>query len=255
MAIISCPNCGNSISSESINCIHCGDALNPMPAEGSQQSNGKKLPSNAGSSASGFGKEFTQFYSGDFKRLFKTFFTNPIDGIRSIFTKNDDASQKTSIILFVSVFIFYIVGFYFLAGDGRSYLTASVFMKIGLLPILLMLIISVLSFVIKSISGTANFKHELLTGAICGIPLGLLIIAMFIIKLFADKDLYRLMSNASDIGVVGVLILLYILLMLINVFQQSLKASGTKDGASWYLSPIAILLSLYLSYQMATNMF
>jgi hypothetical protein len=253
MAIIACPNCGKSISSESINCIHCSSPIAHTHNVENQQNQGSPAPNqNANQSNESFSQDFTKFYKGDFKEIFSTFFTNPIDGIRGIFANTNANSQKTSLILYVSAFIFYFILSYLFDSNIREYAPFSVFIKIAFLPVIIMFIISTLSFIIKSIFGKADFKNELLTGGICAIPLGLFIAALFILKIFAgDKIMSSLTSfsasNFQDLGLVFVLILLYILLMLINVFQQSLKASGTKDGASWYLSPISILLALYVS--------
>ncbi len=51
------------------------------------------------------------------------------------------------------------------------------------------------------------------------------------------------------------MLLFYILLMLINVLQPSLKASGTNDATFWHLSPITILSPTYLTNQISINLF
>ena len=48
-------------------------------------------------------------------------------------------------------------------------------------------------------------------------------------------------------GFIVILVVLYILLAMINIFQQSLKSSGTNDAMAWYLSPISIIMSFYLT--------
>ncbi len=119
--------------------------------------------------------EVKNFYSADFKALFVTFFKDPFDGILSTFRISSEKSFIHSMILYGSVFVLYILGALILAGEMREYMTFGSFLSIGLIPVLIMLFISVLSFVIKSIAGRANFRSELLTGALCGIPLGLII--------------------------------------------------------------------------------
>jgi len=254
MAIIACPNCGKSISSESVNCIHCSSPVSPINQNLATPQNQHQVDSNQHSNQSkdSFSQDFTTFYKGDFKEILSTFFKNPIDGIRGIFININQNSQKTSLILYISVFLFYFIISYLFDSSLRDYAPFSLFIKIAFLPILIMLIISTLSFVIKSIFGKADFKNELLTGGICGIPLALFLASLFVLKILSGNEIMSSVtsfsaSNLEKSGMVFVLILLYILLMLINVFQQSLKASGTKDGASWYLSPISILLALYVS--------
>ena len=264
MAIIACPNCGKSISSESVNCIHCSSpvtTINQNQNLATPQNQQQQVDPNQYSNHSkdSFSQDFTTFYKGDFKEILSTFFSNPIDGIRGIFININQNSQKTSLILYISVFLFYFIISYLFDSNIREYAPFSVFIKIAFLPVLIMLTISTFSFVIKSIFGKGDFKKELLTGGICAIPLALFLASLFILKIFSgDKIMSSITSfsanNFQELGMIFVLILLYILLMLINVFQQSLKASGTKDGASWYLSPISILLALYVSIKIYYEM-
>jgi len=72
--------------------------------------------------------------------------------------------------------------------------------------------------------------------------------------MLADEDnIMRIIKYPEGLGVTGFLFLLYFHLMLINIVQQSLKASGTKDALAWYLSPLLILASIYLTYQITVN--
>jgi len=200
--------------------------------------------------------EVKNFYKGDFKEIFVTIFKNPIDGIYSIFEKPSNKAYTQSLILFFSIFILYLVGGYIIVGEARQYLEFSNFIKISLIPVILMGLITVISFGLKSISGKPNFKAELLTGGLCGVPLGILMPLLFMIKLFTSIDnIMSIFSNPAQAGIIGGLILFYILLMLINILQQSLKASGTKDALAWYLSPTSILLAIYLTSAVAKNLF
>lgn len=201
-------------------------------------------------------EEVKNFYKGDFKEIFVTFLSNPIDGIYSIFKNPSPKAYIHSIILFASVLILYLVGGYLLAGENRRYIEFATFFKISLIPVIMMFIITFLSFIIKSSSGKANFKNELLTGGFCGIPLGLLIPVFITVKLITSEDnIWRLVQNPISGGTVGLILLFYILLMLINIFQQSLKASGTKDSTAWYLSPVSILLAIYVTYKISSSLF
>ena len=198
------------------------------------------------------GDEVKQFYKGDFKNIFTTVFTNPIQGIYELLEKPSEKAYKQSLILFASIFFLYLVGSYIIVGEARKYMEFSNFIKISIVPVIMMFVITCLSFVIKSLSGKPNFKNELLTGGICGIPLGLLIPIFLVIKIMAsERDLMRLINNPMGAGVFATMIFFYLILMLINVFQQSLKSSGTKDAMAWYLSPAAILLAFYVTFKIS----
>jgi hypothetical protein len=201
------------------------------------------------------GDEVKQFYKGDFKNIFTTVFTNPIQGIYELLEKPSEKAYKQSLILFASIFFLYLVGSYIIVGEARKYMEFSNFIKISIVPVIMMFVITCLSFVIKSLSGKPNFKNELLTGGICGIPLGLLIPIFLVIKIMAsERDLMRLINNPMGAGVFATMIFFYLILMLINVFQQSLKSSGTKDAMAWYLSPAAILLAFYVTFKISKGL-
>lgn len=194
--------------------------------------------------------EIKNFYKGDFMEILTLFFKKPTDGVYSILKNPSKKSFINSLILFGSIFVLYLIGSYFLVGEARESLNVGNFIKIGLFPLICMLIISVLSFGIKTISGKPIFKNELLTGALCGIPFGLLIPILLIVKILVNSNnIMSIMSNPTGAGIVGLLLFFYIILMLISVFQQSLKSSGTKDAIAWYLSPLSVLLAIYLAGQ------
>ena len=199
--------------------------------------------------------EVKNFYKGELKEIFLTFFRNPIDGILKIFQKPSDKAYMNSLILFASVFALYFIGTIILAGDARKYIDFSVFIKIGLIPIAMMFTISIIAFFIKSLSGNPDFKNELQTGGLCGIPISILLFLTLIIRLFSDDNIMRLVNNPASAGTVALLFILYILLMLINVFQQSLKASNTEDAIAWYLAPASILFAGYLTFQISKVLF
>jgi len=201
--------------------------------------------------------EVKNFYKGDFKEIFVTIFKNPIDGIFSIFEKPSNKAYTQSLILFSSIFILYLVGGYIIAGEEvRQYLEFGHFIKISLIPVILMFVITVISFGLKSISGKPKFKAELLTGGLCGVPLGILMPLLLIIKLFVSIDtIMSIADNPAKAGIIGGLLLFYIILMIINILQQSLKASGTNDSLAWYLSPASIFLAIYLTIEVSKNIF
>lgn len=210
--------------------------------------------SNASEPKNNFSDEVKNFYKGDFKEIFITIFKNPIDGTFNVFKNPSNKAYLQSIILFASVFVLYFVGGYLLAGETRKYMEFSDFIILSLIPVILMLMITVVSFGLKSISGKPDFRAELLTGGLAGIPIGLLIPINFIIKILVNENnIISLLNNPEEVGMIGGLLLFYFLLMLINIVQQSLKASGTKDALAWYVSPISILAAIYLTYQIAKN--
>ncbi len=207
-------------------------------------------------SGSTFTEEVSQFYSGDFKTMFLTFFKNPVSGVSTIFKNASDKSFTHSLILYGSVAALYLVGSFLLAGPARGYMNASAYLKIALLPVLVMLIISGLSFGVKSLTATVNWKDELLTGALCGIPLGLMIPSLLVAQVFSSRgNAMMLLMNPLGGGSLIMLFVLYLLLMLVNVFQQSLQSAKTNETLAWYVSPLCIALAFYLASKIVGGLF
>jgi len=219
--------------------------------EQNQANNSASSPGNQSTQQTGttsFADEFKSFYKGDFKSIMTNFFNSPTDGVRDVFGRHSDKAYTNALILFVSVFLVYAAGYYLGVGkEGRESLEMLDFVKFGIYPVLFMLVVSLLSFLIKSVTGKADFKTELLTGGLCGIPLGIFMLALLSLRLLNDDDMLLILTYPLASGMAAVLILIYILLMLVNVVQQSLRASGAKDSLSWYSSPAVILLSGYIA--------
>lgn len=184
----------------------------------------------------------------DFKDILIEFFTNPISGVTSILKNPSDKTFMQSMILFGSVFVLYFVGSYLLAGEAREFMELEYFIKFSLAPVIIMFIITLISFGVKSIAGKADFKAELMTGALCGIPMAALIPIGFILKLVSESGGMQIMNPVGG-GLLGSAFMLIIVLMMVNVLKQSLILSGTKGVVAWYLSPIAMVLSMYLTIE------
>ena len=86
------------------------------------------------------GDEVKQFYKGDFKNIFTTVFTNPIQGIYELLEKPSEKAYKQSLILFASIFFLYFAGSYIIVGEARKYMEFSNFIKISIVPVIEMFI-------------------------------------------------------------------------------------------------------------------
>lgn len=201
--------------------------------------------------------EVKSFFTKNLLWIIKDIFTQPIKGTFGIFTNAGNEAYKHGLILVGTTIVFYILIPYLMAGsDIRTYIGFGTFLKLGLSAGLVLLIISCLTFGIKAASGKPDFKKELLTGGICGIPMMILILVIGIFML-SNKDSLSVIDPQSLFrqGIFSAIILLYLLLMLFNIVQQSFKASGTNDALSWYLSPLVICTGFYIGVKIATSLF
>jgi hypothetical protein len=197
------------------------------------------------------------FFSKSLLQIIKDIFSQPIKGTLGIFTNAGSEAYQQGLILIITTVVFYILVPYIMAGSEiRSAIGFGAFFKLGLSAGLVLVIISALTFVVKAVSGKPDFKKELLTGGICGIPLMLILLTIAIFMMF-NKDSMSLLNPESLIqqGIFSGIIMLYFLLMLFNIIQQSFKASGTNDALSWYLSPLVICIGFYIGVKIASSLF
>ena len=197
------------------------------------------------------------FFAKNLLQIIKDIFSQPIRGTLGIFTNAGAEAYQQGIILIITTVIFYILVPYMVAGsEVRSVIGFGAFFKLGLSAGLVLVIISTLTFTVKAISGKPDFKKELLTGGICGIPLMIILLTISVFMM-SNKDSINLLNPESLIqqGIFSGIILLYLLLMLFNIIQQSFKSSGTNDALSWYLSPLVICIGFYIGVKIASSLF
>jgi len=204
---------------------------------------------NESSSISDFTNEVKNFYTGKFPALLGKFFKDPLSGLRDIFEKSSEQNYTNSLILYGSVFIIYIVGLFLL--DSRSgFITI---LKSSLVPVIFMFFLTLVSFGIKSISGKPNFKNELLTGALCGIPLTIFLLYLIVMKIFTGDSFLN--SNwMAAFGWLGLAVTIYMIIIIANILQQSLLASKTKEILAWYIAPIGIVTAIWLTQKVTFNL-
>ncbi|MEH6680817.1 MAG: hypothetical protein V7724_09730 [Sediminicola sp.] len=200
-----------------------------------------------------------EFYKHNLPGLLRTVFTNPISGVYELFAQPLRISYQNTLLMMGSTVLLYVLApILVIPSQFRSYLGISVYIKTGMVALIFMMVLSGISFGIKSISGRPSFKKELLTGALSGIGLVLLLVTMLLIKiLVGDIDAFELMNPTALVDRAGLMIVfvLYVFLFLVNVLQQSLKASGTKDGLCWYISPLGIIFAFYVTAKIVKALF
>lgn len=193
----------------------------------------------------------TSFFQKDLWTMLILFLKEPISGTYSLFADKKDKLFQSIILIGVTVLLYIALPFILMG----SYMTFGVAIKIGLFPLFFMLFVTLFSFCLKFISDKPDIKAELFTGAMQALPLIFLFVFTVILKIFGENVIGSLMSgNLMGAGLFSI-IMVYLLLMMINIVMQSLKSSKAKDAVAWYVSPVVILLSLYLTSKLMYAMF
>jgi len=205
--------------------------------------------------------ELKSFYKSGLPQILKSVFGEPINGTYRLFSDQSAKSPFHSLVLIASTFLIYVIFTYALMGTAlREIIGFGGAMKAGLGAVIFMLVVTVVVLGLKAVTGgKPQFKNELMTGGLCSIPLIIMLLLALVAKTFAGEEAMSALTidPTAIIAKAGIMLLLmfYVLLMLINIVQQSLRASGAKDGLAWYMSPAVIFLSAYLSFKIAVGVF
>lgn len=200
------------------------------------------------------------FFRNDLKGMVLQFLKEPLSGTYSLFEQRSPNAYFQSLVLTGTTAALYILLPFLFWGRGfRNAIEIADLAKFALIPVLFIVAMSVCSLGIKSISGRSDFKTELFTGALNAFPLafGMLLFSLFV--MFGGtgiSDVGDLLNNMSAImrsAVIYLIVLVYLLLMMINILQQSLKASGTKDALAYYISPAGVLFAWYVTFTIWTE--
>ncbi len=173
--------------------------------------------------------------------IFIRFFKEPLDGVSTLLKNSSVNSFTNTIILYAATAIL------FFAGGVIN------FGKYGLLyflfPLLGMIFISLFTFLIKLFVNKPDLKEEFFTGAVCAIPYLLLIALTLISKLFGTT-----VRGPFGFGsyTMAMIVFSFFIILLVNVVQQSLRSSSIKDAVAWYMAPVVVFLSYFLSNELYT---
>ncbi|MFZ1561630.1 MAG: zinc ribbon domain-containing protein [Saprospiraceae bacterium] len=244
-----CENCGSILDAADAYCGNCG-------AQNNSSSNKEEVPAKEHapqpSAPNPQLEQVTDFFKNSFLGIVKSLLTKPIAGTYEMFNNAKEEAYQHAVILLCTTGLAYVFLPYFFFNKYMG-LALGDFFKIGIVIIIVLMSISILSFLIKGISGKPDFKKELLTGGLCGIPMILYLLYMCFFGASALEMLN--FSNMGQFGVLTFLMITYVFLMLINIIQQSLRSAKTNDALNWYISPIVLILSLYIGATIGKGLF
>lgn len=214
--------------------------------ENQQKSSGK---------TAAYALEVKTFFTTELKGLFKALFGAPGKGLEPIFEQLPPNYLQHAGVLSASTALIYALGAVVLAGEMRSYLSISDYLSIISFPLFAMLFLALFAYAAKAVTGKGDFRQELFTGALCGIPLSLLVPGLAVVKILSPGNVLAMIMNPGSGGLLGIILLIYVFLFLISIAGQSLRSGGVSGTLAWYLSPVGVGLAFYLSSKLSAAIF
>lgn len=189
---------------------------------------------------------------GTLRDMYVTFISDPSAGSLALVSKRTNESFSHAIAITLATGIFYVLVPYILIGDLRDYVDLEEMIKIAVPPMLFIAILAAVSLLVKKASSLeTDFRSEFFTGALSGFPLCTLLVFVVGFYYIADLDVYDIMNPERLINksLVFFAFIIYIILSIVEIFRQSLSASGAKSRIAFYASPAAVIISCYLTFK------
>lgn len=194
--------------------------------------------------------------------IVKKIIAQPINGSYEVFITPDKNKSTNAISLLGVGFVATLILLYLSTPSTmRSYIEFSYFIKASFIVIIILFLISVCTFIVKSSSGSkVSFGEEMLTGGICAIPVILFLILSLILSIIASDSSFNLLEGnyrnlLSSGGIIVLVAVVYLFLYLVTIIQQSLKSSKVSDALNWYITPIIIVAAFYVGGKIGVALF
>jgi len=191
-------------------------------------------------------KEATKkFLAEGFGPLTKKVFFQPLELNQEF--KQSDAQVKTTVLVLLAGILYTFVP-YLLIGSARRFLGFRFFLQIGIAVMVALIFIGVLTWCIKKIHHKqVEFQNELLTGALCALPLIVLLIVISLLQLIFSGHNFMGGFNSFFNGTWSTIFSVYAFFLMITICFQSLRSVFIKANTAWYLSPAIVMLGFYLA--------
>jgi hypothetical protein len=200
-------------------------------------------------------QEIGTFFKEDLLKIFFSIFKNPFQGLTDYYQSKTKNGLLSSIILIAIAVILFVFVPYLGIGEMRSYIPFKFFLLIGLAPILVVGFVTIFTFLVKSLIEKTDFMKEFEWASFQTVMLSVfMIVLLLLFVIVRNFDPFSSLVEMNFFGVIYLLFISYLLLMMICTVKQSLLLNKINPVLAWYVSPAAVLLSVYLSSIIITNL-
>lgn len=186
-----------------------------------------------------------KFLSEGFGPLIKKVFFQPLELNQEF--KQPDAQVKTTVLILLAGILFTFLP-YLIVGSARKFLGFRFFLQTGIAVMIGLILIGLLIWCIKKIHHKqADFQNELFTGALCALPLIVLLVLISLMQLLFSGNNFMGGLTIFFNGSWSTIFSIYAFFLMITICFQSLRSVYIKANTAWYLSPAIVMLGFYIA--------
>ena len=186
-----------------------------------------------------------KFLAEGFGPLIKKVFLQPLE-LNQEFRQSDVQVPTTVLILLAGILYTFLP--YLLVGQIRRLMGFPFFLRIGIAVMIGLIFIGLLTWCLKKIHHKeAHFTNELFTGALCALPLMVLLVLICILQLLFSGNNFLGGISLFFNGSWSTIFVVYAFFLMIRICFQSLRSVYIRANTAWYLSPAIVLLGFYMA--------
>ena len=210
-----------------------------------------------------WGGDVQRFFAEDLKDMFVNTIMRPVNGVQKWLTETRSKSIVNPLCMIVLSFILAtMIPFLFILmkyGSGVASFGDCI-VNYGLLTVFYAVFVTIFMFIFLAIKQKPDIIFAFRNAAIHVFLLTIAIIVIsFIVLIFGIESLFEfnLMGEVKFGGMLVLLVFVYSISLGISGVRQVLKACSPNDEKgmySWYIAPLVIVLSLWLSFLIIGSM-
>ncbi|CAN5240546.1 hypothetical protein BH09BAC1_BH09BAC1_16640 [soil metagenome] len=176
---------------------------------------------------------------------------SPVTGVIKVLQQANPAFYSLSLMALAFVFV---TGFALAIISQMYVFTAKTVLfgvKIGFNALLFACVLGLLTHLVKRIFTTSSIKNDLMVSGLASVALiAQTVLLLILLLLFRDSLINTFVEGPITFSPQVALlffVVLYGVLFFLNLVQQSLLVSGICASRSWYLAPLIVVATVYIS--------
>ncbi len=191
-------------------------------------------------------------------RIILTVLGKPIEGCQALLFNGFSLGKAMLLLilgyLFMASFAMAVVSQMYALSTKTILFTA----KIGLVGLLFVLMVGLLTYLVTKVFAEVSLTRLMQVAGLSSVVIMVLAVFLLILLLVFKSSLLHTFVDGPLTLTVPIMLLgllfVYSLLHFSNIVKQSFAASGLSSSVSWYLSPMVVAGSIFITYGVASKL-